>query len=501
MKSFLDIIIIFLLNYSIFSQVPNWENLGLKDTIISDIVFDDSGSIYLSASPTAVLKSTDNGKSWIPKTNGITSSTGTSLDIDSKGNIYLTAFGGVFKTTNSGENWIRIAQELTNLEFYLIKVIGDDYLFLSNFDGIFRSTDYGTTWDSTDYTYWGATELGINSKGIMFAGNFTASWFSIYKSTNLGMNWILSSKLPAFAMLFSPNGDVFAGVGSNPIFDSDIYKSSDDGLTWERTNVFSSTNQNFQDLKLDRNNNFYAIVSGDYNGMYFSGDMGKTWKYFGLSEYDGDLNCLSIDVNGNVYVGSFNNGIFRMEKTTPVELISFNSEIENNCIILKWVTASEINNYGFEIERKENNNKWQSIGYVKGNGTNAERHIYQYRDENIKSGEYFYRLKQIDFNGTFKYSSEIESYIKNQFKFNLEQNYPNPFNPKTEIEFTLNEPSKVNLKVYDLLGNLVTTLLDDYRNVGMYKLEFKGENLSSGIYFYIIKVNGKTKSRSMVLQK
>ena len=462
MKILFTTLLILLLNYSLYTQVPNWEFLGLKDTVISDITFDDSGNIYIVSQPIAVLKSTDNGITWKPKNNGITTSNGTSIDIDSKGNIYLTAFGGVFKSTNGGENWFKIAQELTNFEFYLVKVISNDYIFISNFDGIFRSTNYGTTWDSTDYTYWGAREIGINTNGIMFVGNFTASWFSIFRSINYGKNWIFSSRLPASVLLFSKNGDVFAGVGNNPLFDSDIYKSTDNGITWNRTNAFNTSLQfSYQDFEMDRNNDFYAIVNGpDYKGVYFSIDTGKTWVYDGLSDYANSLNCLAIDANGYVYVGTLRDGIFRTAgRATPVELISFNLEIENNSIKLIWITETEINNYGFEIERKENNKEWMKIGFVKGFGTTTERYIYNYKDENLKSAEYFYRLKQIDFNGSFEYSSELKVIIQNQYNFNLEQNYPNPFNLGTIIKFTIPERAFVKLIIYNSLGEKIKTLI------------------------------------------
>lgn len=493
-----------ILTIDLYAQTPVWENLGLVDTVITDIASDDSGNIYIVSQPLAVLKSTDNGKTWKPKINGITTANGTSIDIDSKGNIYLSAFGGVFKSTNGGENWFRIAQELTNLEFHLVKVIPNDYVFVSNFDGIFRSTNYGVTWDSTDYHYWGGYEIGINDNGIMFVGNFRASWFSIYRSINLGENWIFSSKLPANELLFSKNGKVHACVGNNPLFDSDIYKTTDDGLTWNRTNSFVTTSQiSYQDFEIDRNNDFYVIVgSADYKGIYLSIDTGETWSYQGLSEYVGSLSCLSIDSNGYIYAGSLSNGIFRKSgRTIPVELVSFTSETIKNDVKLIWITATELNNYGFEIERKGKNKSWAKIDFVIGAGTSTQRNFYSYMDNDLIPDEYLYRLKQIDYSGSFNYSSELRVTLTNKYNFNLLQNYPNPFNPYTQIKYSLKEDALVTLKLYDILGNEIATLVEEAKTQGNYTIDFNADKLSSGVYIYQLKANNYIASRKMIITK
>lgn len=488
MKIILTLFYILLINYSIYAQVPNWEFLGLKDTVITDIAFDDSGNIFIVSQPTAVYKSTDNGIIFKPKTNGITASNGTAIDIDSKGNIYLTAYGGVFKTTNGGENWFRIALEVNNLEFYTVKVLPNDYIVISNFDGIYRSTDYGATWEATDYNYWGAWEIGINTNGILFVGNFSASWFSIYRSTNFGKNWIFSSRLPAQTLLFSKNGDVFAGVGNNPLFDSDIYKSTDDGLTWNRTNAFITSKQfSYKDFELDINNDFYAIVSGNYNGVYFSADTGKSWLYHGLSDYAGSLSCLAIDSGGYVYAGTHRDGVFRSAGcNTPVELISFAEEVNKDNIILNWVTATETNNYGFEIEKKESKKDWIKIGFVQGKGTSSGKNIYNFKDENINVGENFYRLKQIDYDVSYEYSSELKVTIQNKYNIRLEQNFPNPFNPTTTIKYALPNTSSVTITVYNTLGQIVKVFYEGVKEAGYYSVNFTGEDLSSGVYLYSI---------------
>ena len=122
----------------------------------------------------------------------------------------------------------------------------------------------------------------------------------------------------------------------------------------------------------------------------------------------------------------------------PVELISFTSEVDNNVVTLLWQTATETNNSGFEILRSTQNDKsiWERIGFVEGKGTTTEIQSYSFQDK-PEAGIYKYKLKQIDFDGTFAYSSEIEVEVKAPNVFSLEQNYPNPFNPTTKIKYTI----------------------------------------------------------------
>jgi len=140
---------------------------------------------------------------------------------------------------------------------------------------------------------------------------------------------------------------------------------------------------------------------------------------------------------------------------TPVELVSFSGELNKNRALLNWTTATETNNSGFEILRyTQNDNEWNTIGFVPGFGTTTEPKSYSFIDENVTTGTYKYRLKQIDFDGSFTYSNEIEVEVDFTPKeFVLYQNYPNPFNPKTVISYQLPVNGNVTLKVYDILGN------------------------------------------------
>jgi len=191
------------------------------------------------------------------------------------------------------------------------------------------------------------------------------------------------------------------------------------------------------------------------------------------------------------------------EVPLPVELASFSATTNKNDVILNWTTAEEINNSGFDIERKLiTKTEWTKAGFVEGNGTIADPMNYAFTDKSLNSGKYNYRLKQIDFNGNYEYfnlTSEIEVGIP--AKFNLAQNYPNPFNPTTKIDFQLPEDGNVNLSVYDNSGRLVASILSGFRTAGYYTINFNASNLSSGIYFYKMEYNNISKVLKMSLIK
>ena len=190
----------------------------------------------------------------------------------------------------------------------------------------------------------------------------------------------------------------------------------------------------------------------------------------------------------------------------PVELVSFNANVSGNIVHLNWVTASEINNMGFEVYKKESEERsqkseWKVVGFVEGKGTTTETQYYSFVDIEVQSGKYFYRLKQIDFDGTTEFSNIIEVEIGVAKHFALHQNYPNPFNPITVISWQSPVGSHQNLKVYDLLGNEVATLIDEYKPAGSYEIEFNASSLSSGIYIYKLTAGEFTSTKKFILLK
>jgi len=205
------------------------------------------------------------------------------------------------------------------------------------------------------------------------------------------------------------------------------------------------------------------------------------------------------DVNNGTVVGDYgtilrtNNGggVF-----IPVELSLFTADVSGSNINLNWSTASEINNYGFEIERSSDKTDWRLIGFKEGNGTTTEIHNYSFVDDlfGTSSSKLYYRLKQIDFNASFEYSDIVEIEIA-PATFSLSQNYPNPFNPTTNIGFRIAEFGFVSLKVFDVLGIEVAILVNEEKQPGIYEVEFDASHLSSGIYFYKLQTENLSENK------
>jgi hypothetical protein len=229
--------------------------------------------------------------------------------------------------------------------------------------------------------------------------------------------------------------------------------------------------------------------------------------------------------------------------TLPVELVYFNGNVEGNTIQLFWGTATEINNFGFNIQRSVDSLNWDVIGFVFGHGTSFSPKDYNFTDTTIvESNTYHYRLQQIDNDGKYEYSEvltfsititslDLEDYIP--IEFSLSQNYPNPFgeaipsgNPTTKIRYTIsnnvipvsssdedrnltdfssqaprNDNTFVSLKIYNILGKEIRTLVNEQKSPGTYEIAFNGDGLSSGIYFYKLTYGNKSITKKMNLIK
>jgi hypothetical protein len=199
------------------------------------------------------------------------------------------------------------------------------------------------------------------------------------------------------------------------------------------------------------------------------------------------------------------NGLFVDPSTIPVELVSFTAECNGDGVLLKWETATELNNKGFEIQRSVQNEGFYTVGFVNGHGTAAGHQYYSYTDRNLDNGTYSYRLKQVDYDGSYKYSDAAEVEIKALSSYMLEQNWPNPFNPTTIIRYGIKEKSNVKITVLNAIGEEAAVLLNEEKEPGVYQIEFNAASvaggLPSGVYFYRILAGSFTDTKKMLLLK
>ena len=213
----------------------------------------------------------------------------------------------------------------------------------------------------------------------------------------------------------------------------------------------------------------------------------------------------SVDKSGNES-GFSETILLEIPNPMPVELSSFAARAHDNDVILSWATATESNNYGFEIQRSSDNTIFETIGFVQGHGTTAAPKSYRYIDEQLTNGHYYYRLNQIDIDGTCSVTEVIEIAMNRPLDFRLDQNYPNPFNPTTTISYHLPQSSHVELIVYNTNGQEIRRLVDEFNEAGSHNIVWDctdntGMKVTSAVYYYRMKTSYGAQFRRMTVLK
>lgn len=232
----------------------------------------------------------------------------------------------------------------------------------------------------------------------------------------------------------------------------------------------------------------------------------ETYTNTGLTLVTGDVRSVPFTPTGSFFSSRALVGEIHYDAVVPVELVSFTASVlqlnNENAVELSWITATELNNSGFAVERKTQYTDWKNIGFVEGQGTTTETQSYSFIDNDLSAGSYSYRLKQVDFDGSFTYHELAQTIEIGAIKtFYLSQNYPNPFNPSTTISFQVPVESNVSLKIYDMLGNEVASLVNETKTAGEYEVEFNAATISSGIYFYRLQAGDFVETKRMMLMK
>lgn len=461
--------------------------------------------------------------------------------------------GKIFKTIDGGNTWNQLS---TNTQNDLFKIVFQNESIgfaFGYYDTILKTTNGGTTWSQK---YINTNGQYINDAYLVDEniGYATDKGGDILKTINGGNSWFVVYSFPGSLIhtttifFFNSNyGIVGVSDLSYPSY-SRVYKTTDGGISWESIyqfqflfineiefvtddigwaintwgEIFKTTNgpqawvRKFTipdnpwliELHILSENKIWFVGSYGILGLvendslslfYFENNISITDIQF-IGQQVGYFVCS----DGSIYK-TINGGVI------PVELINFSATLTGDQkILITWTTATETNNSGFEIQKQTGvlSDNWKTIGFIEGQGNSTTNSEYEYLDNNVELfDKIFYRLKMIDFDGTFEYSDIIEVEVVSPLEFSLGQNYPNPFNPSTNIRFTLGSRQFVSLKVYDILGNEIETLVQEEKPAGKYEIGFntqqkkKNNSLSSGIYFYTLQAGNFVQTRKMLLLK
>ena len=407
---------------------------------------------------------------------------------------FIDGAGGVFRSTDNGATWTDINQGVITQDVRALAINSNDDIFAGEYfgGGVYRSTDNGSSWIPVDNglsctSIW---SLAINSDDQIFAGS-AGCGDGVFRSTDNGSSWVLVNNgltsTDISSLAFNSSNDIYAATISQFGMGGGVFRSTDNGENWTEQ-INGLTIPDIYSLTINSSGHLFAGTSG---GIFNSTDNGENWTEINAGLFNLDVRALAVNSEGYVFAGTTGGGVSRsINSSVPVELVSFTSSFEDGKVLLRWETATETNNQGFEVQRLSvNQQAWTSIGFTPGNGTSVAPHSYSFTDGSISPGRYNYRLKQIDFDGAYKYSNIVEVNAV-PLQYALEQNFPNPFNPSTTIKFSLAADSKVSLKIYNTLGQEVAELLNGNMTAGAQRVEFNASRLPSGIYLYMLTVNG-----------
>ncbi|MFA6980633.1 MAG: two-component regulator propeller domain-containing protein [Ignavibacteriaceae bacterium] len=503
-----------LLSLSLQAQNPEWisYNISVPDlpfNCINAIAIDSAGNKWIGTTR-GLAKFDDNNWTIYNKTNSVLPNyIVRSIAIDGLDNKWIGFYNGGLAKFNDTTGFIYTTSN-SGLPNDQVNSIATD-----RFGNAWIGTGLGLAkFDGTNWIVYNKSNSGLSDDFIttIVIDNLGNKWIGtggggISKFDNT--NWtVFNSRNSGF-----PGSYVYSialdSLGNKWIGTSDGGLVKFDDKTWE---VFNKTNSG-----LPENRVLSLAIDGLGNKWIgtWAGGLTKfddtNWVVYKSSNSglpNNDIWSIAIDVSWRKWIGTSNYlAVYSGGDEVPVELVSFSSSVSDKKIKLEWVTATERNNKGWGVQRKTlNDNNWKTIAFVEGKGTSSEVKNYKFEDVSLKqASKYQYRLEQIDYGGSVQYSNIIEVIFNLPNEFELSQNYPNPFNPSTIISWQLAVGSYVTLKVYDVLGNEVATLVNENQSVGIHQVEFQSavgsQQLACGIYFYQLRAGNFVQTRKMIVLK
>ena len=340
---------------------------------------------------------------------------------------------------------------------------------------LFTSTNpLHAQWIQTNGPYGGYVLTLAVSGTNLFAGTLGG----VFLSTNDGTSWTATGLTNSYVRALAVSGtNLFAGTQGG------VFLSTNNGTSWTAAST-GLTNTYVRSLAVSGTDLYAGTFGG---GIFLSIDDGTNWTEVNTGLTNTDVYALAVS-GTNLFAGTYGAGVFVASLASlPVEIVDFKVKAKQSSADLLWTTATEVNNYGFDVERRitgETSVRWNRIGFVAGAGTSNSPHEYTYTENNLPAGRYAYRIKQIDRDGSFKYHGNAEVEITAPATFALGPNFPNPFNPATTFVFSLPSKSLVSLKVFDALGREVSVVHSGELPAGDHSRQWDASGLPSGMYFY-----------------
>ena len=503
----------------------DWTQLAFS-FFIKSIIIDSYDHIFVGTSSNGVFLSVNNGNSWTQKNNGLTNNIVNSLKINQSSFVYAGTDAGIFYTTNNGENWVDITNDLPSTSVLALGINSSNDIFTGTMNGIYHSTNNGTNWRMINKGLCGTDfrSLTVDLSGNIFGGTWNDG---VFYSSNNGDDWIQRNNglgsLIVQSLVTKSGGIVFAGAYG-------VFKSTNNGINWSQTSL---TNEYILSFAINSDGHIFASA---YKSIFRSTDNGDNWVEVSNGFTNLDIRSLAINPNGHIFAGVNGDGVFRSTDNGDTW-----SKI-NNGLSSRSVRALAINSSGtmfcgawkYVFRSTDNGDTWIQTSlngyFVSSIAIDSNGYIYV-GDRiygafySIDNGENWYEINNgltynsisslaissdyifsgIVYGGVFRRINSPTSVdnTENLFPetFSLSQNYPNPFNPSTKIQYSVNSTQKVTLKVYDLLGREIATLLNEEKAAGNYEVVFDGSALPSGIYFYKLQAGNFIETKKMVLLK
>ncbi len=467
----------------------------------------NSSILFGGAQDNGNFSTADKGAtSWVFETSG--DGMECFVDYSDPNYVYMsTQYGRMYRSTDGGASFTTIGYSTENTAWvapFWQHPTSPSFIYAALNRSIYRSSNRGTDWGAIS-TVTASNSLTsvehskVNTlKMVAVASDYTTSP-QVYISTNEGIGSWTSittnvtnagfSGVPIQRVILDPVSENTFYLTRASYAGGQVIKTTDFGTTWSNVSGSGGTALPavpVNDLFIDPANTAHLYAGSDV-GVYWSSNGGINWTRLGNNMPIVPVQDFSFFSNGGarfLRAATHGRGVYELQIDTPlpVELVSFAALTSDEGVKLQWSTASEINNFGFDIEKSSDGNSFTKIGFVPGNGNSNSPKNYEFTDRNA-NGFLRYRLKQIDNDGAFTYSDVVSAEVVNVTDYAIYQNYPNPFNAQTVIAFKVPQESKVRVTILDPLGQIIEQIADRTYAAGIHEVIWDAGNLASGGYF------------------